>query len=51
MTGFKSVLLKAVDPMFKQKDGSGSVIPIKIAGSRNAPEFGLDVRRVFKKGN
>ncbi len=51
VTGFKSVLLKAVDPLFRQKDGTGSVIPIKIGGSRNAPEFGLDVRRVFNKGD
>jgi hypothetical protein len=51
VTGMKSVLLKAVDPLFKQKDGSGSAIPIKIAGSRSAPAFGLDVRRVLKKGN
>jgi hypothetical protein len=51
VTGIKSVLLKAVDPLFKQKDGSGSAIPIKIDGSRSAPAFGLDVRRVFKKGN
>jgi hypothetical protein len=51
VTGFKSVLLKAVDPLFKQKDGSGSVIPIRIGGTRKAPEFGLDVKKVFKKGN
>jgi hypothetical protein len=51
VTGIKSVLLKAVDPLFKQKDGSGSAIPIKIAGSRNAPAFGLDIKRVFKKGD
>ena len=50
-TGWKSLLLKVVDPLFKQKDGSGSAIPIKIKGTRNAPEFGLDVRRVFKRGN
>ena len=50
VTGIKSVLLKAVDPLFTQKDGSGSAIPIKIAGSRSAPVFGLDVGRVFKKG-
>ena len=51
VTGIKSVLLKAVDPLFKQKDGSGSAIPIKIAGSRNAPAFGLDLKRVLKKGD
>lgn len=50
VSGFKSVLLKAVDPLFKQKDGTGSSLPIKIEGSRNEPKFGLDVRRVFKKG-
>ena len=49
MTGWKSLLLKVVDPLFKQKDGSGSAIPIKISGSRNAPDFGLDVRRVFRR--
>ncbi len=50
MTGWKSLVLKVVDPLFKQKDGSGSAIPIKISGTRNAPDFGLDVRRVFKRG-
>ena len=50
-TGWRSVLLKVVDPLFRQKDGSGSAIPIKIGGSRSAPDFGLDVRRVFKRGN
>ena len=51
MTGWKSLVLKVVDPLFKQKDGSGSAIPIKIGGTRNAPDFGLDVRRVFKRGD
>jgi hypothetical protein len=51
MTGWKSLLLKAVDPLFKQKDGTGSAIPIKIGGSRSAPDFGLDVRRVFRRGD
>ena len=50
-TGWRSMVLKVVDPLFKQKDGSGSAIPIKISGSRSAPAFGLDVRRVFKRGN
>ena len=43
------MLLKVVDPLFKQKDGTGSAIPIKIGGTRSAPDFGLDVKRVFKK--
>jgi len=50
-TGWRSLLLKVVDPLFKQKDGTGSVIPIRIGGSRSAPDFGLDVRRVFRRGN
>jgi hypothetical protein len=51
MTGWKSLALKVVDPLFKQKNGTGSAIPIKIGGSRNAPDFGLDVRRVFRRGD
>jgi hypothetical protein len=47
-SGFKSLLLKAVDPLFS-KDGAGSVIPFKVEGTRNNPSFGLDVRRVFKR--
>jgi len=47
-TGFKSLLLKPVDLLFKW-DGGGSAIPIKITGTRNAPAFGLDKGRVFKR--
>jgi hypothetical protein len=39
-TGFRSFFLKAVDPFFKGKD-AGSVLPIKITGSRQKPSFGL----------
>ncbi|OLD19252.1 MAG: hypothetical protein AUJ01_06190 [Acidobacteria bacterium 13_1_40CM_3_65_5] len=49
-TGVKSLLLKVVDPLFT-KEGGGSAIPIKIEGTRNDPKFGLDVGRVFKKGD
>ena len=45
MTGWKSLVLKVVDPLFKQKDGSGSAIPIKIVGSRNAPDFARNSHR------
>jgi hypothetical protein len=48
-TGFKSLLLRAVDPLFRQKDGTGSALPIKIAGRRDAPQFGLDVRRALRR--
>jgi AsmA-like C-terminal region len=43
-TGFKSVLLKAVDPLFKKKGSSaGAVIPFRIFGTRDKPSFGLDL--------
>lgn len=44
MTGFKSLLLKPVDPFF-QKGGAGAVLPIKITGTRQNPSFGLELRR------
>jgi hypothetical protein len=40
-TGWKSILLKPVDPLF-HKDGAGAEIPFKISGTRDAPHFGLD---------
>lgn len=46
--GVKSVLLKAVDPLFK-RDGAGAVLPITIRGTRSEPKFGLDVGRVFRR--
>jgi hypothetical protein len=48
-TGWKSIMLKVVDPLFR-KDGR-TVIPIKISGTRNEPSFGMDVRRVFRRGD
>jgi hypothetical protein len=44
VTGVKSFFLKAVDPFFKGKNGEGTVLPIKIAGTKNHPSFGLDLR-------
>jgi hypothetical protein len=46
-TGFKSFLLRAVDPLFRRS--GRTVIPIRITGSRNEPSFGLDVKRVFTR--
>jgi hypothetical protein len=43
-TGWKSLLLKAVDPFFKKK-GAGAVIPIKISGTREQPSFGLALKK------
>lgn len=40
-TGFKSILLKPVDPFFS-KDGAGTELPVKITGTKSEPHFGLD---------
>ena len=45
VTGPKSVFLRVVDPFFK-KDGAGSVVPIRITGTRDNPRFAL---ALFKK--
>jgi hypothetical protein len=41
-TGWKSALLKAVDPLFS-KHGAGTEVSIRIRGTREAPLFGLDL--------
>lgn len=40
-TGWKSLLLKPVDPFFR-KDGAGTEVPFKISGARDQLHFGLD---------
>lgn len=40
-SGWKSILLKPVDPFFA-KHGNGAEIPFKITGTRAEPHFGLD---------
>jgi hypothetical protein len=40
-TGWKSILLKPLDPLFSKK-GAGTEVPIKITGTESAPHFGLD---------
>jgi hypothetical protein len=42
VTGKKSFFLKLADPFFK-KDGAGSVVPIRISGTRDSPKFALDL--------
>jgi hypothetical protein len=43
-SGWKSILLKPVDPFFA-KHGAGTEVPFKITGTREEPHFGLDFRR------
>jgi hypothetical protein len=40
--GIKSLLLKVLDPLFKNKRG-GYVAPVKITGTYQHPLFGLDL--------
>jgi hypothetical protein len=40
-TGWKSILLKPVDPFFN-KNGAGTEVPIRITGTESEPHFGLD---------
>jgi hypothetical protein len=38
----RSVLLRVVDPFFRKK-GAGTVLPIKVRGTREHPKVGVDV--------
>jgi hypothetical protein len=40
-TGWKSILLKPVDPFFS-KNGAGTEVPIRITGTESEPHIGLD---------
>src|SRR5579863_111253 len=41
VTGWKSLLLKPIDPFFA-KDGSGTEVPIHVTGTRTDPQIGLE---------
>jgi hypothetical protein len=43
--GWKGLLLKPVDRYFK-KDGAGTEVPIHINGTRENPQFGIDLDRM-----
>jgi AsmA-like C-terminal region len=45
--GFKSIFLKPFDALFRKK-GAGAVLPIKITGTRQHPDFGVDVGRIIR---
>jgi len=46
-TGFKSVLVRLIDGLFRHNDIT--VIPITVGGTAEAPKVKLDVGRVFKR--
>jgi len=41
-SGFKSFLLKVMDPIFKKKK-RGEIVPVHITGTYHKPEYGLDL--------
>jgi hypothetical protein len=47
--GWKGILLKPADKFFK-KDGAGTLVPIKVSGTREVPQFGVDFSRMGFKG-
>jgi hypothetical protein len=47
-TGWKSLLLKPVDPLFRH-DGAGTVLPIGISGTRGEPSFRLDIGKILRR--
>jgi AsmA-like protein len=49
-TGYKALLAKMAQPFFR-RPGGGSKIPIRVAGTPERPEFGLDVKRTLTPGN
>jgi hypothetical protein len=44
--GMRSVFLKLVDPFFRKK-GAGTVLPIKVRGTREHPNVGRDVMKAL----
>jgi hypothetical protein len=49
-TGVKSVLLKPLQPFFTKK-GAGTLVPVKVTGTREHPSVGLDLGRKGKERN
>jgi hypothetical protein len=45
-TGLKRFLLKPLNPLFR-KDGAGTRLAIKIGGTIDDPQFGLDIGRTL----
>ena len=48
--GFKGLLLKLMDPIFRKKK-KGEIVPVYISGTYEKPQFGLDLDRDEKKSS
>jgi hypothetical protein len=49
-TGAKAVLGKIFQPLF-HRPGGGSKLPIRVSGTRDKPQFGLDLERALTPGD
>jgi len=47
--GWKRFALKIIDPIFAQKGGRGTELPIKIQGKRAKPSFGIDAGALLRR--
>jgi hypothetical protein len=48
-SGVKAIAARLVQPFFR-RPGGGSRLPIRVAGTRDKPSFGLDFKRAFLPG-
>jgi hypothetical protein len=46
-TGWKSLLLTPFDPLLK-RGSAGVRLPVTISGTKSAPKFGIDTKRLFR---
>jgi hypothetical protein len=44
------MLLKPIDRLF-ERNGAGTVVPLKITGTRAAPSFQVDFSKVLRREN
>ena len=49
-SGAKAILGKIFQPLFRGPKG-GTSLPIKVTGTRDKPQFGLDVKRALTPGD
>jgi hypothetical protein len=47
-SGIKSLLLKPVNPLF-EREGAGTVLPLKIMGTREEPSFRVEIGKALKR--
>jgi len=47
-SGWARILLKPFDPLFK-RNNAGAVLPIKITGTREDPQFGVDIGKALRR--